>query len=375
MAESLMAALAAAGKPAVALDGADGCRIVVSPHGGRVLGLFAPAGGANFLWTNPVLWDAGSARAFFESGAWCNLGGDRTWLAPEADFFLPKFPDASVYFQPRQLDPGRYRCSREGGGFRLETDLRLHSYRTGEDLSLRIVKRVEPAANPLRGGAGFGPAEGLAFAGYTLRGALEFIGPPARTAVGLWHLLQLPHGGEVRIPTRARCEPKVYFGAIPPRDLAVDDRSIRYAMRIPGEHKIGVRAAAATGRVGYVCPSGRDWALVVRDFRSDPAGLYADFPWDDPRDTGYAVQACNVSNETLGHFSELEYHVPAIGGDAGAARCEDVSRVWAFRGARAAVEALADAMLTAERVADSGAVPDMPRGGASGSDRGPESLR
>jgi hypothetical protein len=344
----LMKSLAGAGHPARVIQGRDGAKVLVLPHGGRVIGLFAPGTSRNFLWTNPALGAAKSARAFFRADAWCNSGGDRTWLAPEADFFLPNHPQSTLYFQPRQFDPGHYHCVREGDAIRLENDLTLHSYRTGEDLELKIVKRVEPAANPLANLPGFAGAGALRFAGYALRSALELCGGGVRTAVGLWHLLQLPHGGEMLIPTRARCEPKIYFGAIPRGDLAAEDGLVRWTLRIPGEHKIGVRASAATGRVGYLKGADAEWTLVVRAFEVDPRGLYCDFPWDNPADTGYAVQACNVSNAALGHFSELEYHVPAIGGATGLTRCEDVSQVWAFRGPRAAVRHAATILLGKE---------------------------
>ena len=51
----------------------------------------------------------------------------------------------------------------------------------------------------------------------------------------------------------------------------------------------------------------------------------------DVADLGYAVQACNI-HSALGEFSELEYHVPAIGPGTGRMRSEDVSQTWAFRG-------------------------------------------
>ncbi len=51
---------------------------------------------------------------------------------------------------------------------------------------------------------------------------------------------------------------------------------------------------------------------------------------DDPADLGYSTQACNV-NSRLGQFSELEYHIPAIGGRTGRLHCDDAAQVWAFR--------------------------------------------
>ena len=111
------------------------------------------------------------------------------------------------------------------------------------------------------------------------------------------------------------------------------DRLIRYAMRAAGEQKIAIRAIAASGRIGYRYPADGRWALIVRNVFVDPSGQYVDVPWGDVEDLGYAVQACNI-HSALGSFSELEYHVPAIGPGTGLTCCEDVSQTWAFRGAR-----------------------------------------
>ena len=65
-------------------------------------------------------------------------------------------------------------------------------------------------------------------------------------------------------------------------------------------------------------------------------------------DPGSAVQACNIASG-LGRFSELEYHAPAIGGDTGRDRCEDVSSVWAFRGGEEAIREIARRLIGAAR--------------------------
>jgi len=102
-----MKTIESAGQPTVRLPLPDGARVLVLPHGGRILVLCAAGSDNNFLWTNPALGTAKSAREFFRSDAWRNNGGDRTWLAPENDFFRPDYPKPTTYFQPRQLDPGR----------------------------------------------------------------------------------------------------------------------------------------------------------------------------------------------------------------------------------------------------------------------------
>ena len=341
----LIETLASVGQPAVRLPLPGGGQVLVLPHGGRILGLYTPGSDDNVLWTNPALRSAKEAARLFASDGWRNTGGDRAWLAPENDFFCPNYPKSSTYFQPRQLDPGRYRCKRTDRGVRLTCDLKLHSYRTREDLRLRIVKDIEPAANPFHQAPDMKRLASLPFAGYTLRSALELRGNAGRTPVGLWHLLQMPHGGRMLVPTRFRVEPTLYFGTFPKRDLIAGERMIQYVMRIPGEHKIGVRAIALTGRAGYLYPRGKVWTLVVRNFSVNPSGHYVDALPNAGACPGDAFQACSVSNAQLGHFSELEYHVPAIGGATGLTRCEDASQVWAFRGPAAAVRRVAAALL------------------------------
>ncbi|MDD5705295.1 MAG: hypothetical protein PHR35_05180 [Kiritimatiellae bacterium] len=340
----LMKTLATAGKPAVRLALAEGAQALVLPHGGRVLGLYAADCAENFLWTNPALRTAKGTVALFASEEWCNTGGDRTWIAPENDFFRPDYPKNAQYFQPRQLDPGAYRCELKDGGARLSCDLVLRSYRMREDVRLRIVKRIEPTASPFHQIKDAPWVRALSFAGYTLRATLELRGKAKRSVAGMWSLLQMPHSGRMLVPVRSRTKPSLYFGTIPDGDLELGEHAIRYTMRGAGSHKIGVKALALTGRAGYLYRTGRVWALVVRNFAVNPSGTYADFLTDGTC-PGDAFQACSVSDAVFGRFSELEYHVPAIGGATGLTCCTDASQVWAFRGSLTAIRRAAAALL------------------------------
>lgn len=327
---ALLEVLEAAGKPAHVVTAADGSEVVVLPYGGRVLGLFAKGSADNFYWTNSALRSVDTAEAFFAGRDWLNSGGDRTWIAPEVDVFLPNFPSREKYFQPRELDPGNYRVVGAGAGLRLVNRLTLTLSRSRKQVELEIAKSFAPAPNPLRHERGGMPAD-VEYAGYTQHTTLAIVGGDGSNPVGLWNLVQMPHGGELLMPTFSRNEPKVVFGNVPAQDLVVDDRLVRYRMRQAGEHKIALRAAAATGRAGYLFRQGERWALVIRNFVVNPSGQYVDVPWDDPRDLGYSTQACNV-NSGLGQFAELEYHIPAIGGNTGRTRSDDAAQVWAFRG-------------------------------------------
>ena len=269
-------------------------------------------------------------------------------MAPEVDIFLPKFPDMKTYWQPRELDPGNYKVEELDGGVRLVNRLKLTLSRSQRKVELQMTKRVGPAPNPLRYEQKM-DLSGVQYAGYTLHTGLDMLGDVTEDGpmVGLWNLIQMPHQGELLIPVYGRTEPRVLFGDVAPEDVVVGDRLIRYKMRAKGEHKLGVRAVATTGRVGYWYEKGGSCALVIRNFGVNPSGEYVDVPWKDTEDFGYSTQACNV-NSGLGAFSELEYHAPAIGGKSGRSRCEDAAQTWAFRGPREKIRAVAHCLLSSE---------------------------
>ena len=349
MDEALIKRLGEIGKPTEIYHSPDGTEVLLLPYGGRVLGLFSSESRENFYWTHPALDSVESARAFYDSNEWHNSGGDRTWLAPEVDFFFPNFPSLDKYWQPRELDPGRYEVVRIGNDVRLVNRLTCTLSRPKQAVELEISKSFAPAPNPLRCEPAAVGLQGVAYAGYAQHTSLRLLGSSERSAihVGLWNLVQMPHGGDMLIPTFSTAQPKVYFGKISPEDLRVTDHLVRYHMRASGEHKIGIRATATTGRVGYVYPTGGAWSLIIRNFFVNPSGEYVDVPLNDTSDLGYSTQACNISSR-LGHFSELEYHIPAIGHGTGRTCCDDWAQVWAFRGPLEPIQAVARCLLSPE---------------------------
>jgi hypothetical protein len=352
MLQGLLATLKAAGKSAELHQTEDGTRVLILPYGGRILGVFAPGSEENFLWTNSALNNAETARAYYASGDWQNSGGDRTWLAPELDFFFPKYPniDISGYWQPRSLDPGNYQLAKTDRGVKLTNRLKIDGFRSKKRVELEITKSVASAANPLRYDDVIQNG-GVEYAGHTLLTSLKIVDANSEDAplVGLWSLTQMPHQGELFVPTYSKSEPRIYFGLVdtPPDELAVSDRLVRFKMRAAGEHKIGLRAVATTGRIGYIYSAGKKHALIVRNFFVNPSGEYADVPWTEPENCGYSTQACSV-NSRWGMFSEMEYHVPAIGGGTGLRHVEDRSQLWAFRGSREDIVKIARTLLSNE---------------------------
>lgn len=342
-------ALASAGKNTQEQLYPDGTRLLLLPYGGRVLGLFTPGSNSNFFWTHPALQTAESAERFYAVRGWHNSGGDRTWLAPEVDTCFPNFPETDVWKVPAEVDPGNYRLRRSGHTLALVSSFTLRLSRSQTTVAGVITKSYTAAENPLGQRSRRGELAEVSYAGYTEETLLELTGgSPA--PIGLWNLLQLPPGGEVLIPTLSQDEPKVYAGPIAPETLAVTSRLVRFLPRERGVRKFAMRAGASTGRFGYLYQIEHEWALVVRNFTVDASGKYLDVPWNDPasmNDCVYATQVCSVNSE-LGSYCELEYHVPAVGGDAGSDSCGDTTQVWAFRGSEDRMRAIARMLLSLE---------------------------
>jgi hypothetical protein len=348
MLEKLLETLASAGKPAEVCEMPEGSSVMLLPHGGRVLGLFAKGSDENLYWTHPALQAADTAHAFYASGDWHNSGGDRTWLAPEVDIFFPQYPnlDLSTYWQPRQLDPGNYAVVDVDGERRMVNQLSLTLSRSKLNVDLEMSKWVRPAPDPLRYETDLPADMPVRYAGYAQHTRLKMVQPPGPGAqVGLWNLVQMPHGGELLVATYSRSEPKLYMGSIAEGDLRVSDHLVRYRMSAKGEHKIGLRAVGMTGRVGYLYGNESESTLIVRSFFVNPSGEYVDVPWAETGNLGYAVQACNVDSK-WGSFSELEYHMPAIGDGTGRMEYEDVSQIWAYRGPGAVIQAIGRRLLS-----------------------------
>ncbi len=352
MLSQLIANLKAVGKATELHRTEDGTQVLVLPYGGRILGVYPPGSEENFLWTNSVLNNVETARAYYASEDWQNSGGDRTWLTPEVDFFFPKFPNIEIagYWQPRALDPGNYELTKSNDGITLTNRLTLDAFRSRKQVKLEITKSIAGAPNPLRHDAA-ARSGAVEYAGHTLLTSLTILDANASYAplVGLWSLTQMPHRGELFIPTYSKSEPRIYFGLTdtPTDELEVSDRLVRFKMRAAGEHKVGIRSLVTTGRIGYIYPAGNRHALIVRNFFVNPSGEYADVPWTEPEDRGYSTQACSV-NSRWGMFSEMEYHVPAIGAATGLRHIEDRSQLWAFRGSREDIITIARTLLSNE---------------------------
>lgn len=103
MNSKLINTLANVQKPIKIWTSTDDSRAVVLLYGGHVFGLFAPNSDKNFFWTHPMFDSVVAADGLSQSEEWINSGGDRTWLAPEVDLFVPNSPELDPYVIPPEL--------------------------------------------------------------------------------------------------------------------------------------------------------------------------------------------------------------------------------------------------------------------------------
>jgi len=344
--KALITALDAADQSWRELTLDDGGRVLLLPYGGRVLGLFAPDEEENLLWTHPALNAPATAKDFYRRDGWPNCGGDRTWLAPEGELFIADLSRAwETYRVPEALDPGDYHAVETDGSVRLVNRFTAKLLHAQRSVGAEITRGVSPALNPLRHHHDL--CADVRYAGYTLHVTLRLQTSDPSIRLGIWNLVQMPHGGELRVATYGRASPCVQFGEVAAADLATESGLLRYRMTAGGIQKIGLHAPSVTGRAGYLYKtSDAQSTLLVRNFHVNPSGCYVDAPWDDLAAPGYAFQVCNVSTTELGSFSELEHHAP-IAAEGDARVCADTSQLWAFRGPASTIETISDRLLGA----------------------------
>lgn len=316
-------------------------RLLVTVHGGRVLGVFLEGFDENLLWVNPqALGDAESAKRFVAAGEW-NLGGDRCWLAPEIDlhFLDAEHPSHENYAVPAAIDPGRYAVQREAAtGVAMESGGEVTNLRTRRPFSFETARSICLCPPPL-------DPDGLSYLGYVLSSELRVLSPDGPDACyGLWQLVQIPPGGEVYISLRRPPEIVDYFQTGVSSHCHVRATHAVFPVTGQAKHKLGLRTADATGTMAYYRPGPAGMAtLIVRQAAVFAGAVYADYPAHQPQRRDVALQFYNDSGE-IGGFGEMEYHSPAAG-SANFFHTRDVSHTWCFGGPAERVRHIAQQLL------------------------------
>jgi len=315
--------------------------LLITEHGGRVLGVFVADVAENLLRVHPAL-DAGGerARAFLESDEW-NLGGDRLWLSPELELHFRdgEHPTPEAYDVPPEIDPGRYTVVQASEhAVQLEIGGELVNRRSGRPFRFHVRRTIGLCPAPC-------DTSGLSYIGYALSSELripEVDRPEAQ--YGLWQLLEVPPGGTVCIPVQRPPELVDYFASGVVDHVRVRPGAVEFAVTGTGRQKLGLRAADTRGLMGCwrAQPDGMA-TLIVRQCSVFPGEVYADYPAGQPQRRDIALQ-CYTGADDGGGFGEMEYHTPA-------ARAEnfflirDESRTWCFGGLAERVSQIAAELL------------------------------
>lgn len=306
-------------------------RLLVSPFGGRILGLL-PDGETNLYWINPQIFQPESLVAWRAHQCWSNLGGERAWISPEIDTNLPdpKRFEAS-YSVPPQIDPGNYTWTEEGGTIVLSQSISLRWLRTGLPIELALQRTIQPIDAPP-----FAVPAGLACAGYSVVSRLAAQAPLGLARPAVWSLIQVPGGGTAIANVRRGVKPVSFINAA---SWTAAGATIRTEARTTSSFKWSLRASDSVGRLMYhsVLDDHRA-SLVVRDFPVTADSDYADCPSHTPSDTGHVCQVY-VDDGRQGGFAELESHAPSL---RVGVREVDESRcsTWGFIGRAAEIAAL-----------------------------------
>lgn len=342
--------LKAAGVEAEVFRAKEGGEILVTKHGGRVLGAFTREG-ENVFFVDPVMFDAATARAHLKGEH--ILGGDRVWMAPERGLFFKGTRLAHGVVTQRTIDPGKWReIGREKQGVTWRNDFSADFfYVPGSKLKGRVDRSVRVVGSPVE------MLANVSFVGYEVRSRFDLLASPKKgQCFGLWFLIQflVPAGGYIYAPTCGKATVTDYYEKTGKDYLRVADDHVRFKADSIDRHKIGIRKTEVMGRIGFLSNALKTGAatLIVRNFLNDPSANYADVPFGVPMDKGPqdSVQAYNHYSGPTG-FSEMEFHSPGISAAAGGATVSDVNQVWIFQGKREKLTAIASKLLYLPRSA------------------------
>ncbi len=292
----------------ITLGGGNSGTIVITPtYGARVLGAgVSGLESANHLWANSLI----TTKDFWEKQPrdW-NLGGARTWIAPEDRFYLDKQNNWSV---PPQMDPGNYQVvAKDEQSVTCANEFDITS-RDDQSYHVKVTRHIR-LLNSLP--EGFPElAEGVKWVSFETLHELENLGQNTIGKdvkyMGLWSLDQVLPSGTMIIPINKSEKPpyRDYFEPIPPERISVTDEAI--TLKIDGKRrgKIGIAPWAAKPILLLYEPKADGQAvLFVKQFPVDPNGVYLDHPWGKPSEYGDPVQIYNDSGD-MGGFAEMECH-------------------------------------------------------------------
>jgi hypothetical protein len=302
--------------PVKILGDKDGIMLAITPeYGGKVIAMSTEGlKGKNLIWPNPQIGTEGFWSG--EKRDW-NLGGARTWIAPESNYYLDK---DNNWFVPYEMDPGNFKLiSFDGNKLVCANEFKINNIKD-ENFFVNITRSIE-----LLDSYPDFSTENLKYVGMKFSHELqnmseETIGKDLGF-MGLWSLIQLDPAGTMIIPIKkdpnhdnvtVRDYGPKNFNTVPPERITIGSDWI--AVKIDGEYrcKLGFAPWAVTNGIAFLrYEKGKDiGTLYLKEFDVEHEGIYLDHPWEKEYDYGDAIQMYNDDGR-FGGFCEIECHGPA----------------------------------------------------------------
>lgn len=280
--------------------------IRVLPERGRVLGI--EVSGHQALWSPPEV-----------TASW-NLGGERLWIGPEADWHWQSLdkPDFAHYKVPPALDLDIWTVEQSRDGFFAgSVDITVNSAHRDANVKVRLTRSVELLSvenlAPPRSGISLRTCTGM-----------EILDGTPGQPVDFWSLLQIRPGGSLLIPSVGRAVPRDYFSPTPASEFSVHPAYTEIQIRCAAMFKLGISPAHSAGRVAYARPVPGGQMVLERFFPVYPDLFYCDSPLDALDTQGDALQFF-CDDGSFGGFGELEHRSPALRCGIGPQSCTEVA--------------------------------------------------
>lgn len=314
--QNVIKCLKQAGLPVKEIVSPSGGRAAVTTTGGALVGMCVEE--ENIPYVNEAIAEPGWLSGKNSS----QIGGLRLWFAPEYAYFWKGEPDARTlanYNVQEECDPGSYAITHaDAGSVRMEMTATLEDFRDGKKVKFSVERVISATPPPVDLGS-------LGYMGVRLQHRLEILRAPSGKRVDLWHLLQMPAGSSLLVPTRGPAKPLIYFNAFGHNDWQAEKDALRWNYRGTDIAKLGLDISQVTGRAGVLrpLPDGR-FAAMIWQFPVSPGMAYVD-------GSSEALARNQILQAWDGFgFGELEYHSPSA--SAGDPIYAEHSLLWCFCG-------------------------------------------
>ena len=203
----------------------DFAKFLILPHSGRIIGV--SLNGDNLLWVNP------NPRDTLMSDNW-NIGGIRTWISPERNYFYRKPDTFEEWFCPVGIDPANYKIiSKEDSTIKLVSDIEAKNNLTGDILKGILTKKIDILST--------GKVGVQLYAKIRIHSILQL--HSNHPNVSLWSIIQVPvndqQQSKVIFPLNvANLIP--YFLPVPEDYLNYTEESIEFILDGEKELKLGI---------------------------------------------------------------------------------------------------------------------------------------